>query len=501
MTEMAKNEFRTYGGWRRPGRPGLGQLGFAPTILMFAGLLVTIAALAYSPRLAILTAGGFALALAPIVVSDRHHRTALQGMSARVAWHVARASGRTLYRSGPTGWLPGARWSLPGLAASITATTAIDGAGRPFALLHHPAKHHVTAVIQASPEGASLVDEGTVDLWVASWGEFLAALGQEPSLIGASVTIETAPDPGTRLATELHRRIKRTAPELARSVLEEILHTYPRTAALTTARIALTWTCNARAGSGRRSLKTMASEVGRRLPALCLALQGTGAGAARPMTVEQLAGAIRTAYDPGVAPDVESGGAVPWDDCGPVSADESVGSYAHDGCVSVSWTMTSGPRGAVPCTVLVPILAPHPDVARKRVTLLFRPYSAATAATLVERDHRDAIFSANGSRIPKAADLAKLRAAQQAAAEDARGAGLVRFALVVTATVDAQRTDGDTADALALAEAAVEGLATTSRLVLRRAWRCQATTFLAGLPLGILLPQHLRISSEFKELL
>ena len=67
--------------------------------------------------------------------------------------------------------------------------------------------------------------------------------------------------------------------------------------------------------------------------------------------------------------------------------------------------------------------------------------------------------------------------------------------------MDAERTDGDTADALALAEAAVEGLATTSRLVLRRAWRCQATTFLAGLPLGILLPQHLRISSEFKELL
>src|SRR5487761_1174535 len=208
MSEVTKNEFRTYGGWRRPGRPGLGQLGLAPTILMFAGLLVTIAALAYSPRLAILTASGFALALAPIVISDRHHRTALQGMSARLTWHVARAAGRTLYRSGPTGRLPGARWSLPGLASGITAMTAIDSAGRPFALLHHPAKHHVTAVIQASPEGASLVDEGTVDLWVASWGEFLAALGQEPSLIGASVTIETAPDPGTRLATELHRRMK-----------------------------------------------------------------------------------------------------------------------------------------------------------------------------------------------------------------------------------------------------------------------------------------------------
>jgi hypothetical protein len=119
----------------------------------------------------------------------------------------------------------------------------------------------------------------------------------------------------------------------------------------------------------------------------------------------------------------------------------------------------------------------------------------------VERDHRDAVFSANGSRIPRAVELAKLQAAAQAATEDAHGAGLVRFGAIVTATVDARRCGADPGDALALAEAAVEGLATTSRLVLRRAWRCQATTFLAGLPLGILLPQHLRVPAEFKDLL
>jgi hypothetical protein len=221
------------------------------------------------------------------------------------------------------------------------------------------------------------------------------------------------------------------------------------------------------------------------------------------MTIHELAAAIRTAYDPAAASAVEVAepGAVPWEDCGPVAADERIDSYAHDGAVSVSWTMTSGPRGPVPCTVLVPILSPHPDVARKRVTLLYRPYTPAQAARLVERDHRDAVFSANTSRIPRAAELARLQAAAQAAGEDARGAGLVRFGLIVTATVDARRTGRDTDDALALAETAVEGLATTSRLVLRRAWRCQATTFLAGLPLGIVLPRHLAVPAEFKELL
>ena len=200
-----KDEFRTYGGWRRPGRPGLGQLGFAPTILLFIGLLAAIAAMAFSLRLAVGVALAFGLVLAPVVVSDRHHRSALQGLAAR-AWWVGAADRPAPYRSGPTGRLPTARWSLPGLAAAITATTAVDAAGRPFAVLHHPGKHTATAVIQTSPEGASLVDDDTVDHWVASWGEFLAALGQEPSLAGASVTIETAPDPGTRLASELHRR-------------------------------------------------------------------------------------------------------------------------------------------------------------------------------------------------------------------------------------------------------------------------------------------------------
>jgi hypothetical protein len=498
-------QFRTYGGWRRPGRPGLGQFGFAPTLLVFAGLLAMVITLAATNSIeaAGLVALVFATAIAPLVVRDRHHRNALQGLSARVSWAVAHAGGRHLYRSGPTGRLPSARWSLPGLAATIVATSAVDSAGRAFALLHHTKSHLVTAVIQASPEGSSLVDESTVDYWVASWGEFLAALGQEPSLVGASVTIETAPDPGTRLAYELHRRLKVGSPELARRVLEEIVSTYPCGAALSTARIALTWTCNARVGSGRRSVKAMAGEVGRRLPALCLGLAATGAGAARPMTVGELAGAIRAAYDPTAAADVEAAGAtgVSWDNCGPVSADESKGHYGHDGAVSVSWTMTSASRGAVPCTVLMPILAPHPDIARKRVTLHFRPYTPAQAASLVERDHKDALFAANGSKIPRAGDLAKLQAAQQAAAEDARGAGLVRFGMTVTATVDASRGDGDSAEAVALAVAAVEGLATSSRLELRRAWRCQATTFLAGLPLGIVLPRLLKVPTELREML
>jgi hypothetical protein len=284
-------EFRTYGGWRTPGRPGLGKLGLGPTDLFFVAAVAVIACLAFSLRLALLTALGATALITPLVLTDRHHRTLLQAVTARTSWRFAHHAGQTVYRAGPTGRVPTLRWSLPGLAAGITAADYVDTSGRPFALLHHPHAHHVTAVIQACPEGASLVDDATIDHWVASWGEFLRVLGQDSSLGAASVTIETAPDPGTRLASELDQHVNTSAPQLAQLVMADIARSYPLTAAITTARIALTWTCTPRATGRRRPLATMAAEVGRRLPALCLALQATGAGAARPMTVAQLGGA------------------------------------------------------------------------------------------------------------------------------------------------------------------------------------------------------------------
>jgi hypothetical protein len=489
---------RTYGGWRRPTRPGLGRLGLVPTLLLLVGLLLSMGAMAYSLKAAAAVAVAMALGLTPVILSDKHHRTALQGAGARLEWQLGKQARRHLYRSGPTGRLASARWSLPGLAANVTAQDVLDAAGKPFAILHHPTTNTVTAVLETSPEGGSLVDERTVDLWVAEWGNFLSAAGQEASMVGLSVTIETAPDPGTRLANELHRRMSVRAPELARSVLDEILASYPRGAATTTSRVALSWSCSPRVGTKRRSPKAMGAEIARRLPQLSQLLAATGAGASHAMNVQELAAAFRTAYDPASAAIVEAAGpgGVPWEDCGPVSADEAIDRYAHDGAVSCSWTMTAAPRGAVQSAILAPLLAPHPDIARKRVTLHYRPYSPGQAATLVDRDQRDALFKAHGRKVTRATDVVALRAAEQAAAEDARGAGLVRFGMIVTATVDARQPD-----ALAVAEAVVDGLATTSRLVLRPAWRTQATTFLAGLPIGLLLPQHLRMPAEFREIL
>jgi hypothetical protein len=134
--------------------------------------------------------------------------------------------------------------------------------------------------------------------------------------------------------------------------------------------------------------------------------------------------------------------------------------------------------------VLERLLAPHPDIDRKRVTIVYRPVDAARAAAIVEADLRAAEFVASASKKPTARSVTAARAAAATAAEEAAGAGLVNFALLVTATV----TDPDRAPQ---ARAAIDTLAATARLRLRPVYGGQPAAFAAALPIGLILPQHL----------
>lgn len=77
---------------------------------------------------------------------------------------------------------------------------------------------------------------------------------------------------------------------------------------------------------------------------------------------------------------------------------------------------------------------------------------------------------------------ADIAAARKTAQEEALGAALVRFGMIVTATVS------DPAG-LPLARQTVESLSATARLHLRPAYGNQDVAFLAGLPLGVILPK------------
>lgn len=488
---------RTYGNWRRPRTAGIGQLGLAPTLLLLGGLCVVVLSMLVSIVLALVLAVLVALVLAPLTIRDRHGRTLLTRMSTRLAWRRSVARGSNLYRSGPLGRTGHGTCTLPGVAASSVLSEAQDSYGRPFALLTYPNSNHHVVVLTCDADGASLVDQQQIDVWVAYWGQWLAGLATEPGLVGVSVTVETAPDSGLRLQNEVRSNLAADAPELARTMLQQVLEEYPAGSAQISTRVALTYSGAARPGHPRRTVDDMAVDIGNRLPGLTSGLSMTGAGAARPMTAVELAEAVRIAYDPAVATLVEQaraagGSGLTWQDAGPHAAEERWESYRHDSASSVTWAMSEAPRGEVLSSVLTGLLAPHPDIARKRVTLLYRPHDPASAARIVERDRKDARFRAMQSAAGRARDDLALQAAEQSAQEEAAGAGVVRFALLATATVSSP-------EVLPRALAAMDNLAAPARIHLRPVTGSQAAAFAACLPIGLVLPLHLTVPASVRD--
>ncbi|MGF3140990.1 SCO6880 family protein [Streptomyces diastaticus] len=488
---------RTYGNWRRPNTAGLGNLGLAPTLMVIGGLVLVVLATLISVAAAALMAVLVLLLVAPLAIKDRYGRTLLVRLTGAWAGRRARSSGTALYRSGPLGRTAHGAAQLPGLAARSTLSEAADSYGRPFGLISYPTGHHVV-VLACEADGASLVEQSQVDTWVAYWGRWLGDLGTEPGLVGCSVTVETAPDTGLRLRREIEAHTADDAPQLAKQMLAEVLEDYPAGSAQITTRIALTYSSAPRPGHPRRTVEEMAVDLGLRLPGLTESLSMTGAGVAVPLSAERIAEAARVAYDPAVAPLVEEvrgrdeSTGITWETAGPLSAEDRRDHYIHDSAVSVTWCMAEAPRGEVLSSVLTGLLAPHPDVARKRVTLLYRPHDPATAARQVEADRKIALFRVQQGPRARARHDLELRAAEQSATEEAAGAGLVRFSLLVTATV------ADVED-LPRARAAVDNLAGPARIVLRPVWDSQAAAFAAALPIGLVLPDHLALPASIRD--
>lgn len=68
----------------------------------------------------------------------------------------------------------------------------------------------------------------------------------------------------------------------------------------------------------------------------------------------------------------------------------------------------------------------------------------------------------------------------------------MNFGILVTATVlDAERE--------AEARAAIDNLAATARLRLRPVYGAQPSAFAAALPLGLILPKHLKVPASVKD--
>nr|CTQ90333.1 narrowly conserved hypothetical protein [Kibdelosporangium sp. MJ126-NF4] len=486
----------TYGNWRRPRRAGFGPFGLVGTFGLFGGIVLVLLMSLFSLVAALVTAVPLIVVLGPMVLRTQDGRNMYQLVTVRVGWLRRKAKGKHLYVAGPLSRRPGGRFSPPGLLSQVKMHEGRDAYDRPFGVLFHPSRRLYTIVLGCEPDGGSLIDPDQVDMWVASWGEWLARLAHEPGLRGAAVIVETAPDTGTRLANEVLPRIHENAPPVARAVMEEVVDAYPSASSEMHTYISLSYGIS---HNGKPNHDDMITDLAIRIPGLLAGLAGAGGGAATPLSAERIAEVVRVAYDPAVAGEVLNvrslygSTGLEWNDAGPTAAVETVKSYQHDSGVSRTWLLTLAPRGTVRANVLGSLLEASSNTRRKRVALVYRPIDPATSAKIVEADRRAAQFMASsGKGMMQARAASEIQATEQTAAEEAAGAGLVEFSLMVTVTVDS-------ADELPDANVSVRNLAATARLSFRPADRMQAAAFTATLPVGILPWELTLLPRELQE--
>src|SRR6266851_1187824 len=436
LQEQARRP-RDYGGWRRQRGIGLWGLGTTGTFAVLATTVVVILVAAIDVRALIYVAPPVAVTAGLGLARVSGEPLALKALR-RMRWQLASARGYTKYRVGVVTEHPNG-FSLPGVLAPAALLSAEDGYGGRYGLVWDRRTGMLTPTLRVVPASTWLADRADADNWVANWGGWLASLGYMPMLRWVTVTIDTAPEPGSTLADAIAAAIAPSAPAAARQILGQLAAAAPAAAADVDTRVSLTFDPRA-CPATPRNLTEAAAETGRALIGLESALGTCGVSVLGRLAAAEIAGVVRTAFDPAARGEILR----------------------------------------IAAQALARLVAPGPYP--KRVSLQYRPFPAAAATRVLEAEVNAAAFRATyrsrTGRDETARDSHDQARARQAASEEAAGAGVCLISLFVTVTVT--RTE-DLPHAIAWTEASAE----SSKIRLRRMTYSQAAGFAATLPCGI----------------
>jgi hypothetical protein len=487
MVQEQARRPRDYGGWRRRRGIGLWGLGTAGTFAVLAGAVVVILVAAVDVR-----AAGY---VAPPVIAAGVLGLARIGGEPlgvkairRLRWWHASARGYTKYRVSVV-TEHSAGFTLPGVLAPAALLSAENGYGGRYGIVWDRRTGMLTPTLRVVPASTWLADRADADNWVANWGGWLASLGYVPMLRWVTVTVDTAPEPGSTLADAVADAIDPAAPATARQIMAQLVDAAPAAAADVDTRVSLTFDPKA-SPAAPGNLTEATAAAGRALIGLESALGACGVTVLGRLGAAELAGVVRTAFDPAARGEIlrisararagQGPGLLEWADAGPVGAEEFPDHYRHDGGISVTWAWHEAPRQNVTADVLARLIMPGPYP--KRVSLQYRPFPAAAATRVLEAEVNAAAFReryrTRTGRDETARDAHDQARARQAAAEEAAGAGVCLISLFVTVTVTS-------IDDLPHAAAWTEAAAESSKIRLRRMTYSQAAGFAATLPCGI----------------
>lgn len=484
---------RMYGRWERPRSAGffgltwgVSMLGLALIITVMVGFMIT-RSLSVAASLVLVSA----LVFTPLAIT-RNGRTGWEIVVLRIQFAAAAARGEHVYQAGRFSKIPGIA-KLPGLLADSRLSEYETAGGKRFAMIHIRRSDHYTVVLRVIPRGKELVDQTQIDAWVEGYGQFLATQSRGGEVVAVTAVLDNVVETRLKQAREVARLVRPDAPAYAKAVMREAAADVGGVGVRIEARIAITYRAIGK-GRIRRDEAEQAREIAQRLQGVLSQLARAGLPAT-PLQAWEVLGLVRTRYDLASQRDVEAAGAEivrtqSWDSVGPLAHRDRWDHYLHDGARSITWEMDAAPRGAVMETVLEELLRPRADVPRKRVAIVYRLHSAAEATTLVDSDFRDAVAAEQTERgIASASARIRVGNTQASREEQARGAGLTRFGVLVTIT---DHLEGD----LPGIEASVKAMAAASRLGVRRCYGSQAAAFAATLGIGLILPEHISISER-----
>ena len=199
---------------------------------------------------------------------------------------------------------------------------------------------------------------------------------------------------------------------------------------------------------------------------------------------------VRVSYDPATQDTLEQADGQPWiewEDAGPVACEAGWDHYRHDSGVSRTWEMCDPPKSNVTSSTLARLLGPLSDCDRKRVTVVFHVLPPDKTAFMAEQNRQRAANQVSQEKRASISAMSQINKANRQAIETNRGAAIVFFGMLVTATV---RAGDDERMRLEQATHAVEGAAGSAKIDLRPCYGAQDTAFAASLPLGLNLRNY-----------
>ncbi|AVH20163.1 SCO6880 family protein [Nocardia cyriacigeorgica] len=482
------SETRGYGGYREVTGFGLGRLGTSGTAI----ILATVVGLAFTTFVSLVLAFMGLLIAIPVLaltivpVGDSR-RTVVQ----HVAWNVRNAwANRRASDAHAADVLEEVNRgeNLPGVLAPLKPLTVEDGRGGSQCLLWNRRTGILSAVLKVSPVGTTLADTADTEAWVRNYGSWLADLGFTPITSSVVFTCESSPTGGVdQRAYTLARmeRDGRNAPKLAKTIMKKVVNQSRTTTADVQMRVTVNFDLS-KASPQPKTLSEGAAEVVRWLPRIESALAAAGATVTERASTASVIRNIRAAFDPAIrvflsdAPDEEADELLSWSDAGPLRTESTKDVYYHDSGYSVTWVFKAPPSGVVRHHILLKLVSPGKYY--RRFSLVYRPYTAAQAAEIVEREIQAGtlrrIWNAKTKKDETQREYDDRVRARKAAQEESMGAGLGQFTMYITTTVRNEET-------LAAACADIEDRVSASKLQFRRARGAQAAAFATSLGYGI----------------